>query len=525
MTFLEAAIEILNGSDEALHFKEIARQAVAKNLLSHVGRDPEAAMQSCLNQAVRSRVHDGLVTRAKPGHYLLRPGAAIPDLPSPPPAPEPVKEAPPLRPERRKKTSKVNRKANGSSTQSRNSSSPDEGAPAKRTRSRRRRTQADTAAAEAVESGAGLAGETPAIPEPTLDPSKVRFSGPEGSGLEGDTDVALVMANAASRLVADRPELRDELEALQKGESSEPEVIEVGRKRRREGSDRYSSSSSSNNNNEERGGRRRKRRRRKSRRADWSDATGITVSAGSHSHELLERAATALAEVGGRSLHVRQIAENLANHNVLGGEISEIERAVTAAMLLDIHQRGEGSRFAVRGDARYQLRGSRLPQKAAAAEQAARVAVHRAEQETSTQILLWLQSLGVRSLEALVRVYLEREGFALLATLPPSRGLGKLVVDDPEAEEGEGRTLVLVVPRRTSLEPKFWDGEAERNRCSGTMVFAMGESGENLGDARVTFGPELGLWLLRRGIGVRTVRFDVPLLDADFIESISGLDT
>ena len=45
-----------------------------------------------------------------------------------------------------------------------------------------------------------------------------------------------------------------------------------------------------------------------------------------------------------------------------------VERAVTAAILIDVNRRGDSSRFSIRGDARYQLRGSRLPEKAAAAE-------------------------------------------------------------------------------------------------------------------------------------------------------------
>jgi hypothetical protein len=205
----------------------------------------------------------------------------------------------------------------------------------------------------------------------------------------------------------------------------------------------------------------------------------------------------------------------------------EIERAVTAAILLDVHRRGDSSRFAVRGDARYQLRGSRLPEKAAAAERAARAALLALESETETQLLLWLQTLGAPSLEALVRIWLEREDFALVATLPPSRGLGKLVVDDPEPDEDDGRALVLIVPRKTSLEPKLWDGEAERNGCSATLVFSMSDPADPsaFGDARVIFAKDFARWLLRHGIGVQTLEVRVPVLDANLIESIAGLDT
>ena len=88
------------------------------------------------------------------------------------------------------------------------------------------------------------------------------------------------------------------------------------------------------------------------------------------------------------------------------------------------------------------------PWKAASAEQALREAARVLERETQDQLLLWLQSLGARALESLVRIYLQREGFSLLSALPPSRGLGKLVVEDPEPEFDEARVLAkaLVVP-------------------------------------------------------------------------------
>jgi hypothetical protein len=155
-----------------------------------------------------------------------------------------------------------------------------------------------------------------------------------------------------------------------------------------------------------------------------------------------------------------------------------------------------------------------------------RAAAHRLESETETQLLLWLQSLGARSLEALVRIWLAGEGFSLVATLPPGRGLGKLVADDPDPEEEDGRTLVLIVPRKTVLEPKLWEGDAERNGCTSTLVFAMNDNGEpSLGDARMITARDLTAWMLRRGIGVRTLTIQIPVLDADLIESIGGLDT
>jgi hypothetical protein len=547
MTFLEAAIEILRLAEEPLHYNEIARLAVERKLLSHVGRDPEVAMQSCLNSAVRSKVHDGLLMRSKPGHYRLRPGVEPPEPPEPPrpPAePDPKARADEAHARERgsgraKKSSKSKEKAGTSSNGRKVSRRPSvvreevaseelEGETAPEKVDESIDEAADGAADQPFQTTLPGTGLPPGAELPEIDPSKVRFRGPAGSGLEGETDVALVMANAMSRLVEVRPELREELEAMQKSHVSAPEVIEVGRKKRRDEDDRTRDRDRDRDRDDDRGGRRRRRRRRRPRRVDWSE-TGGGRSGATRSAELLDKVAGVLAEAGSRSLHIRQIAENLAAQDVLGGEISEIERAVTAAILLDVHRRGDASRFAVRGDARYQLRGSRLPDKAAAAERVARSALLALEAETEEQLLLWLQTLGVRSLESLVRIWLDREDFNLVTTLPPGRGLGKLVADDPEADDDEGRTLVLIVPRKTSLEPKLWEGEAERNGCVGTLVFSMADpSSEALGfvgDARVIFAKDFVRWLLRQGIGVKTIEVKLPVLDANLIESIGGLDT
>src|SRR5690606_19789824 len=99
---------------------------------------------------------------------------------------------------------------------------------------------------------------------------------------------------------------------------------------------------------EDRGGRRRRRRRRRGKRVDWSAGASSRAAAATLNDKLLDNVAAVLGDAGTRSLHVRQIAETLANKGVLGGEISEIERAVTAAVLLDIRAQGRACRFAAR---------------------------------------------------------------------------------------------------------------------------------------------------------------------------------
>jgi len=489
MTFLEAAIEILRNIDGSLHFSEVARQAVEQNLLSHVGRDPEAAMRSCLNSAVRKgrNGEEPIIMREKPAHYTIRPGATLPEPSARPEVAETKKVSDSKAEAETPKATSSRRKV------------------AKKTTRRTKKVVVEEAPAAAEESAAAEA------PEPSLE-----FEAPTDAGLDGVTDVALVMANAVSRLVEERPELRDQLDTMQDQDDQDDQEPAEDPGHGPRGAHRVRDAS------EERGGRRRRRRRRRGKRVEWAGGGGARP-AQSSTDTLLDQVAKVLGDAGSRSLHVRQISETLANQDVLGGEISEIERAVTAALLLDVRLRGRGSRFSARGDARYQLQGTRLPETAAKAEVALREGARSLEKETGTQLLAWLQSLGARSLESLVRVYLEREGYTLISSLPPSRGVGKLVVEDGEGDE-EGRLLCVVIPRKTSIDVKSWEGEADRNGCQGHLFFVMGESSDEL-DGRSIGVNEMAAWMTRNRIGVQTMTLEVPVLDATFIESVAGLDT
>lgn len=209
MTFLEAAIEVLRDVTEPLHYSEIARRAVEGNLLSHVGRDPEAAMKSCLTSAVRAGP-SAMLERVKPGIYQVRPGAKLPD--SPPRPPEKEDEDAPVA---KKKTAKKATKKTAKKTAKK---------AAKKTTKKTAKKAAKVSSAKQAPSDPPDSNAPPvedsgsASPDQTPD---LAFEAPEGSGLDGVTDVALVMANAMSRLAHERPELREELEAMQSTDSGE----------------------------------------------------------------------------------------------------------------------------------------------------------------------------------------------------------------------------------------------------------------------------------------------------------------
>ncbi|MGB1700785.1 MAG: hypothetical protein ACPHRO_12565, partial [Nannocystaceae bacterium] len=398
-------------------------------------------------------------------------------------------------------------------------------APAKRAkRSRRSRgrdgdnaSAAVSAAEDAVESADAVDSEGDAS---AAAGAAVEFEAPEGSGLEGVTDVALVMANAMSRLAEARPELKQEFEASQaRAQAGGPTVVHKVKGRIR------SERQSRGGEHEERGSSKRKRRRRrKSRKADWgangAELHEVTEGEG----DLLNKAAAVLESGGARSMHIRQLAESLAKDGVLGGDISEIERSITAEILADVQTHGGNSRFVACGEARYEARGARLPESAWTAERALRDAQAEVAKQTELQLRGWLTSLGPRGLETLARMYLKREGYRVRSTMVPARGVCRLVVED--GDEEDERYLAVVVPKKSSMEMRVMESEAERANCAGVLAFVMGEvDEESTLDSRVISAGEFCDWMMRNEVGVRPLVLETPVLEARVIESIRGLDT
>ena len=86
MTFYEAAVEVLRETGRPLHYKKITELAVSKNLLSHVGKTPEAIMETQLTEEV-GKGKDATIVRVRAGVFALAADAdpkqlAQPKLPS-----------------------------------------------------------------------------------------------------------------------------------------------------------------------------------------------------------------------------------------------------------------------------------------------------------------------------------------------------------------------------------------------------------------------------------------------------------
>jgi hypothetical protein len=72
MTFIEAAAEVLRQAGKPLHYKEITELAIAKNLLSHVGKTPEVTMSHRLTSAIKKDDKEVPIVKVKPGVFALR---------------------------------------------------------------------------------------------------------------------------------------------------------------------------------------------------------------------------------------------------------------------------------------------------------------------------------------------------------------------------------------------------------------------------------------------------------------------
>src|SRR5215471_14954044 len=98
MTFLEAAMEVLRQAGRPLHVRELTERSIKLNLLSHLGRAPEATMQTRLAQEAKKGDKAPIVQKGQ-GVFGLRrydrakvPTVKVPPVPKREAKPAPVEE-------------------------------------------------------------------------------------------------------------------------------------------------------------------------------------------------------------------------------------------------------------------------------------------------------------------------------------------------------------------------------------------------------------------------------------------------
>ena len=73
VSFKLAAIKILEDAKEPLHYEEITKRALEKNLIETSGKTPEETMNSQISTDIKHRSDKTPFLRAKPGYFGLKP--------------------------------------------------------------------------------------------------------------------------------------------------------------------------------------------------------------------------------------------------------------------------------------------------------------------------------------------------------------------------------------------------------------------------------------------------------------------
>jgi hypothetical protein len=471
MTFLEAAFEVLRWEGRPLHYKELTERALAKKLLTFVGRTPEVTMQTQLTGAVKKAPGNPFV-RVKPGVFgLLR----YPEI-----SPE----------ERAAATAPKAEESNGRPR------AEGEGAPAAEGSGRRRRRRGAGRGREErrpspAAAAAGAAGE---VVGATADDNDIEEPNHGGLSAEaraaalaatgvlegddeaaGDEEAAPAMdsqeeeaagepASMQGREVESDEELTDEDEGEGEGGEGAPEELEAVGEGARPAEQEPGV-----------GGRRRRRRRRRGGRGGEGESFGgpprpgeglggvpagepgtgalppvgpggpetafpggETSPAGASSAPVENGAAAGAGPVAesqgprrimtpvdaaidilrsqapGRGVHVRQIADAASRRRLIHGEPNEAWRVMRTALAAEPRERlraGQRPRLRAAGAGLFAL--SRRPPEAELerAEQVFGEARRALRERTVASLERRLTDLPAPAFEALARVLLQREGF------------------------------------------------------------------------------------------------------------------
>ncbi len=73
VSFKLAAIKILKDAKEPLHYEEITKRALKKNLIETTGSTPEATMNAQISVDIKAKQEKSPFVRAKPGVFALNP--------------------------------------------------------------------------------------------------------------------------------------------------------------------------------------------------------------------------------------------------------------------------------------------------------------------------------------------------------------------------------------------------------------------------------------------------------------------
>jgi HB1/ASXL restriction endonuclease-like protein with HTH domain/restriction endonuclease len=541
MTFLEAALKILQWEGKPLHYKELTERALAKKLLTFVGRTPEVTMQTQLTAAIKKAPGNPFV-RVKPGTFgLLR--------------------YPELSPEERDREREAGGKAEAAAPAER-ASRPSEtdtngagdAAPGRR---RRRRGRGRERPPEAAEPAAGAAAtavhdDVAEIEEPAprgLSAEARAAALAETGVLEGNDDPAgddeedsTSMANDASIATRDdepeRQAVRGDADAGDEAHADDDLADDAADANDEPAGAAGESGDAARPFGDDSGpGRRRRRRRRRGGRpesegglveprANESGASsGAADSAGSAATALAEGQSEAAPATGsgesasstgappiddrqgprrimtpvdaaleilrgkvpGRGVHVREIADGAVRRRLLHGEPNEVWRVVRTALAAEPRERlraGLRPRVRPAGAGLYALARRPPDTELERAEQVFGEARRALRERTLAALERRIADLPGPAFEALARVILQHEGFGPATFVKRSQDSGTIYVEAMRGRGGRGSKCLIGLRFGGSTAGRRSIGELRagiraRERDEGLLLLAgrLGDDG------------------------------------------------
>jgi len=572
MTFLEAAIEILRQTGKPLSVKELTERAVKQNLLSVVGRAPEATMKNRLTEELAK----ARTTLIKVGANQF--GLARYDRPAAPAVVMPAAEAVGADAERsgrrRRRRGGRGRRRGGEAGEAgeagETAPQPEVGTPEEAIAAEQLAEEAEAVeVVEAVDIDAFQPQSQPRRGHVEM-PSDESLAADYAEELEEGTPVAVEPEPAVDEKSADedRPMLAPIQAERDRGRDRRRGPRGLPRERRSDEGERERQGLERRKERERLREERRKARdqkkeprreprpedaRREPRREEpRRQPVPIAVAQPARVSQPLQPPPAAVIAAGTpadaagdtladiahnllrslndpRPIHARQIVAMALKRKMAAGDPEDLFRAIRAALLDDARARqGRGLRPRVRhhGGSLFALATSRVDPELAAAEQALAERASALAEETRFAVRRRLSQLPHMALEQLARVYLERTGWREVTLVKRVETTTYL---SARIRRGalNARTLVGVragaeeIGRRAIGELRA--GVAAKGQDDAMLIAAASLSEEGEREVRAP-GPWITLLdadafadeLIRAGVGLLRVAMPIAYLDADF---------
>lgn len=547
MTFLEAALELLKQHRKPLNYKKLTELAIKHDLLDHVGREPEAAMQSALANAIKKGQPD-LLMRVKPGVFGLRH--------YPPPTVE-LRKAEPGSSQREVSPGDADGDGvgggAGASAGAGATKAREKAGPRKRTRGGRGRGRGKKAAAETAAAGkaaqepapAGTAEVAPPAEQAPPAPEAVPTSAPVELFSPVPASTPLIEPVAApAPVVAVEPAVPEaEAEADREGDAEAEEPVGPPSSGTvappRPGLPAAVPHGVEGAHDERR---RRRRRRRRGRGPEaLTGPPGTQAPALQPGPGASAPAARSLADAAyeilrhqpeGRPVHVRQLTDMAISRRLIRPDGAETWRAVRVALQQEIRDRlahGLRPRIRFAGGALFAVADRQVDSDLLAVERALSADAEAVRRVTRQAIARRLARMPGPAYETIARLSLERLEFGGLETVKRTAEALYIAVARPRGS-AEVRTLVSIRPgaeqgRRAVGELRV--GVSAKGFADGLLMAAGRLLPEAAAEAG-TAGPPVELWdgdhlaalLVKLGIGVVRATMPLEYLDADFFADL-----